>query len=253
MQYPGWDSSWLAADVKHRDVHTCVSHLAPLRDHVDLFKTFRIRARWSVSKSVCFSPPPQCQVSPVVTRSDIDIYIQLILSWRWSGCMVVPLLRLAGPEELALTLHNVLLLRRGRGAILSAFALLPATCARRVVAHLRLSPVTSGWGQTDVVTNLLYKAPPEGLLPGEDSVTVFEVRVASERCIPLSLILFSPTWHIAASRMRSGPLGYTHACMCWMHTYRCVSVCGLLRIKNASFCFRQCFQCLPFQLGGLCF
>ena len=90
-------------------------------------------------------------------------------------------------------------------------------------------------------------------LRGKDSATAFEVRVASERRIPLSLILFLPAWHVAAYTMRSGPLGYTHACMCWMHTYRCVSVCGLLRIKNASFCLRQCFQCLPFQLGGLCF
>lgn len=47
-------------------------------------------------------------------------------------------------------------------AVTNTLTLLPATCARRAVAHLRLSLVTSGWGQTDAVTDPLYKAPPEG-------------------------------------------------------------------------------------------
>jgi len=58
--------------------------------------------------------------------------------------MLASLLRLAGPTQLALTPHNVLLLEKVRPAMLSTFALLPATCAKRVVAHLHLSPVTSG-------------------------------------------------------------------------------------------------------------
>lgn len=111
MKYPGWDSSWLVADVKHRDIHTCISHLAPPRVHRDLFKTFCVWARWSMSNSVCFSPPPQCQMSPVVTKSDVDIYIQPIPSLAgacqgWSGWMLASLLKLAGPTNL-LSLHTM--------------------------------------------------------------------------------------------------------------------------------------------------
>lgn len=58
-----------------------------------------------------------------------------------------------------LSVYSVLLRQRGRAAVPNTLALLPATCARRVVAHLHPSPVTSGW---DAATDSLYEASPEG-------------------------------------------------------------------------------------------
>lgn len=199
-----------------------------------------------MSKSISFSPLPQCQISPVLSRSDTAIYIQPIPSsagacQRWGGwkplsCLATPTEQCtAAPERESRCPQHVCfaacyLCQKGGGTSASLSSHIWLRCGNRLSAQ----------------------GTSRGLW-GEDSAAAFEARVASKRHIPLCLMLFSPTRHVAAYRVRSGPLGSTHACMCWMHTHRCVFVCGLLRIKNASFCLRQCFQCLPFQLGGLCF
>lgn len=161
-------------------------------------------------KGVCFSSWSQCKTSPVVTRPDIDIYMQMIPSsagtcQRGIGWMFASLLRLIGPTELPLTPYNVLPLQRGRTALPSTFALLPATCTRRAVAHLRLSTVTSVW---DAVTPSAQGISRE--LGGEDCCSVWSKGGQQETHPSSSHFVFT---HMACSYLQN-EIWHSGICAC---------------------------------------
>lgn len=99
--------------------------------------------------------------------------------------------------------------------------------------------------------NRLHKVSPEGC---EGKTRLQHLKQGwPSRDISLFVSFCFHPWHVAAYRMRTGPLGNTHVCMCCMHTHRCVFVCGLLRIKNASFCLQPVLPVLAFSVGGTVF